>query len=209
MYLLHYRKNIKLQRIKLLQQKRIGLFGGTFDPVHLGHTIVAEWLQFKLDLYEIHFIPNYIHPFAKRNDISTPKNRLHMLSLALADYPSFKVCQYEINKKEISYSIDTIHYFKKKYPDVKLIYLIGGDNVEEFSSWKNSDDIFKLANVVVCNRGIKTTKKTERFEFIESPLIEISSSQIRERIKNHIPYRSFLHPDVFRFIEKNKIYSSD
>jgi len=115
MFLHHYRKNIKSQRIKLPLKKRIGLFGGTFDPVHLGHIKIAEWLQDHLHLDEIYFIPNYIHPFNKRKDISSAKDRLKMLELALKAYPSFKICEYEINKKEVSYSIQTIQYFKKTF----------------------------------------------------------------------------------------------
>ena len=134
-------------------QKRIGLFGGTFDPIHLGHTLVAEWLQHKLDLDTIHFIPNYIHPFAKRKDISSSQNRLQMLNLALNDYPSFKICDYEINTKEVSYSIHTIQYFKKTFPEDILFYLIGSDNVDEFSLWKNSDDIImKSMYHLKCNQ---------------------------------------------------------
>lgn len=197
------------QRIKLTLQKQIGLFGGTFDPIHLGHTLVAEWLQYELDLDAIHFIPNYIHPFAKRKDISSSENRLQMLNLALNDYPSFKICDYEINKKEISYSIHTIQYFKKTFPEDILFYLIGSDIVDKFSLWKNSDDIIKLAKVVVYNRGNQKSEQSGRFKFIKSPLIEISSSEIRERIKNHIPYQSFLHPDVFSFIKNNQIYFLD
>ncbi len=190
----------------MLQKKRIGLFGGTFDPIHLGHTIVAEWLQFKLDLNEIHFIPNYIHPFSKRDNISGPEHRLKMLELALSEFPAFKICKHEIKSKEISYSIDTIHYFRKKYPDYQLYYLIGGDNIDEFHLWKNSDDIFRLVTVVVYNRTVRSENKPNKFQFIDSPLIEISSSQIREHIKKGYPYRSFLHPDVYHYIEQKKLY---
>lgn len=191
----------------MLQKERIGLFGGTFDPIHVGHTIVAEWLQFKLDLKEIHFIPNYIHPFSKRDDISASEDRLKMLELALSEFPAFKICKHEIEKKEISYSIDTIRYFRKKYPDYQLYYLMGGDNINEFRLWKNSDDIFKLATVVVYNRIVRRKNKSIKFQFIDSPLIEISSSQIREHIKKGYPYRSFLHPDVYHYIEKKRLYN--
>ena len=192
----------------MAQKKRIGLFGGTFDPVHLGHIIVAEWIQFKLDLNEVHFIPNYIHPFAKREDISESDHRLKMLELALAGYPSFKICNYEIEKEEISYSIDTIRYFQRQFPDYKLYYLIGSDNINEFHLWKDSDDIFKLTTVVVYNRIGKNGNESNKFEYIDSPLIEISSSQIREHIKNDLPYRSLLHPDVYHYIKQKKLYSS-
>lgn len=188
------------------QKKRIGLFGGTFDPVHLGHTIVAEWMQSKLNLDEIHFIPNYIHPFAKREDILNSAHRVQMLELAIADYPDFKICRYEIDRNEISYSIDTIRYFQKQFPDYKLFYLIGADNIDEFDFWKEADEIFKLATVVVHNRRGDDSNTPDKFECIESPLIEISSSQIREHIKRGLPYHSFLHPDVYKYIEQHKLY---
>jgi nicotinate-nucleotide adenylyltransferase len=188
------------------REKRIGLFGGTFDPVHLGHIIVAEWMQSKLDLEAVHFIPNYIHPFAKREDISNSSHRLKMLELALAEYPDFKICRYEIEKNEISYSIDTIRYFQKQYPDSQLFYLIGADNIAEFDLWKEADEIFKLATVVVFNRKGDDRNQSGKFGYVDSPLIEISSSEIREHIKIGLPYQSFLHPDVYNYIEKNKLY---
>jgi len=192
----------------LPQKKRIGLFGGTFDPVHLGHTVIAEWLQFKLDLDVVYFIPNYIHPFAKRNDILDPEHRLIMLELALSDYPTIKICNYEIEKKGISYSIDTIRHFGEQYPGAKLYYLIGGDNINDFNRWKEADEIFNLASVVVYNRMVKNGEASNKFEYLDSPLIGISSSQIRDHIKRGLPYRSFLHPDVCQYIDQKMIYRS-
>lgn len=207
-FLLRCRKNIKAKRIKLSQAERIGLFGGTFDPIHLGHTIVAEWLQYKLNLCEVYFIPNYKHPFNKRRDISESRHRLNMLNIALSNFPPFKISQYEIDKEEISYSIDTIRYFHNQYPDKELYYLIGGDNIKEFSAWKDYNDIFKLAKVVVYRREEEQSEISDKFIFVNSPRIEISSSQIREYIKKNIPCRSLLHPDVFRYIKENELYTA-
>ncbi|MEJ2054863.1 MAG: nicotinate (nicotinamide) nucleotide adenylyltransferase [Calditrichaceae bacterium] len=186
--------------------KRIGLFGGTFDPVHLGHTIVAEWMLYKCRLDEIFFVPNFIHPFAKRDDISPPDDRLAMLKLAIHGFPYFSISDYELKKDKVSYTIDTIRYFKGQFPDAEIYYLIGSDNVREFSLWKDADKIFQLANVAVHNRSSQKFKNAEKFNFIDSPLIEISSSFIRKNIKNHLPYRSFLHPDVSAYIEKKKLF---
>ena len=188
------------------RKKRIGLFGGTFDPVHLGHTIVAEWVQSKLGLDTVYFIPNYIHPFAKREDILNSAHRLKMLELAISDYPDFKICRYEIEKNEISYSIDTIHYFQEQFPKSELYYLIGADNIDEFDLWKEANEIFKLATVVVFNRKGDNGNESAKFKYVDSPVIEISSSQIRNRLKTGLPYRSFIHPDVYNYIEKNKLY---
>jgi nicotinate-nucleotide adenylyltransferase len=93
-------------------------------------------------------------------------------------------------------------------PKAKLFYLIGGDNVNEFSSWKNSEDIFELSKVVVYDRNKNIKQQLGKFEFVKSPLIDISSSKIRECVKTHTPYKNFLHPAVFDYIKKNKLYTS-
>ena len=188
------------------EAKRIGLFGGTFDPIHIGHTIVAEWLQFKLELNEIHFIPNSIHPFLKRENVTDASHRLRMLELALQDYSFFRICRYEIEKKDISYSVETIRYYADQKPAARLFFLMGGDNVEEFHLWKNSEDIFQLATVVVFNRKNQTIQNADKFTYIQNPLIEISSSLIRNHIKSGLPYQSFLHPHVYEYIKHNKLY---
>jgi len=193
----------------LSELKRIGLFGGTFDPVHLGHTIVAEWIQYSCNLDEVHFIPNYIHPFDKRSDISSAKNRVGMLHLALADFPVFKICEYELERNRVSYTIDTIRYFHKKYPGVDLYYMIGSDNVNDFSSWKDSDKIFDLARVVVHKRSNEEYKQKGKFLFLNSPIIEISSSVIRENIKTGKPFRSFIHPDVAAYIHRHRLFGKE
>lgn len=191
------------------KQGRIGLFGGTFDPIHLGHTIVAEWMHFNLKLEKVFFIPNHIHPFQKKNNITPSDARVQMLSLALENYPQFEICPYEINRDNTSFAIETIRYFKKLYPAKELFYLIGKDNISEFHKWKEPEEIFKQAKVVVFNRKGNEhpqSKYFEKFIFTESPIIEISSSFIRKSIRGNRPFKSFLHPSVHEFIKNNNLY---
>lgn len=190
--------------------KRIGLFGGTFDPVHLGHIQVAEWVRSNLKLDQIFFIPIYIHPFQKRQDITNADARLKMLELAIKEYPEFSLCDYEIKKKGVSYSIDTIRYFKKIYTKSTLFYLIGSDNLQDFFQWKDPESIFNLATVIVYDRVDSAVSKSinidPRFQFVQCPLIEISSSLIREKIKKKQLFRFLLHPDVHDYIVSQKLY---
>jgi len=191
------------------QPNKIALFGGTFDPVHLGHLIVAEWAWDALDLDKVIFIPNHIHPFRKRRDITPPQQRLDMLELALQAYPNFEVSDVELERKGVSYTVDTLEYLHKIYPDSELFFLIGADNLLKFDEWKEPQRILELAKIVIYNRDdsrIEDDTRQERMIYLNSPNIKISSTQIRERIKQGHSCKSMLPLDVWRYIEENHIY---
>jgi nicotinate-nucleotide adenylyltransferase len=196
----------------LVKLKRIGLFGGTFDPIHIGHTIVTEWIYDSLELDKIFFIPNYIHPFQKRTNITPAQKRLQMLKLAVKDYPDFEISSIELDRKDVSYTVDTIRYFKKNYPGTELFYIIGADIIAEFFSWREPHEILRLANIVVFNRSTTNFRepfKNEKLIYIDSPFIEISSTHVRHRIKENRSFRSLLAPKVYEFIIENKLYSPE
>jgi len=193
----------------LSQRERIGLFGGTFDPVHLGHTVVAEWMLHHFDLRKIFFIPNRIHPFQKRKDVTASELRLEMLSLALTDFPHFKISRFELDRPEVSYTIDTMRYFAREHPQYDLYLLIGSDICQEFDSWKEPHAILHMSKVVVYKRrkaGKHNSVHSKAFIYTESPLIEISSSQIREAVRQGIPFRSLVDPRVYQFILNHRLY---
>ncbi len=172
----------------LVKLKRIGLFGGTFDPIHIGHTIVTEWIYDSLELDKIFFIPNYIHPFQKRTNITPAQKRLQMLKLAVEDYPDFEISSIELERKDVSYTVDTIRYFKKNYPGTELFYIIGVDIIAEFFSWKEPHEILRLANIVVFNRSTTNFREpfqNEKLIYIDSSFIEISSTHVRHCIKEN------------------------
>ncbi len=188
---------------------KIALFGGTFDPVHLGHLIVAEWAWDALGLDKVIFIPNHIHPFRKRRDITPPEQRLDMLELALQAYPNFEVSSVELKRKGVSYTVDTLEYFHKTYPDSELFFLIGADNLLKFDEWKKPQRILELAKIVVYNRDdsqVESDTRNERIIYLNSPNIKISSTQIRERIKQGHSCKSMLPLKVWQYIEENHIY---
>ncbi len=191
--------------------KGLGLFGGTFDPVHLGHLVVAEWLTDSLGLQKTVFIPNYRHPFGKREDITPGEVRLEMLRLALKRYPQFEISSIELDRKGISYTVDTVQYFKEKYPDEDLYYFIGADNLKEFLSWKEPHQILRMAYLVVFNRS--SSPFIEPFQhknllYVDSPTIDISSTHIRHRIRKNCSFRSLVPDTVYDFIINNSLYLS-
>ena len=188
---------------------KIALFGGTFDPIHLGHLKVAEWVRNFLNLDKVIFIPNHIHPFKKREKITPSKYRLKMLELALLEYQDFDLDPVEIDRQGVSYTINTLHYFYKIYPQTELFLLIGADNLLELPKWKNAQEILSLAKIVVCNRESRQSVPTmdkNRFIFLNSPKINISSTDIRERFAYGHSCKNMLPTEVINFIIENKVY---
>ncbi len=186
---------------------KIGLFGGTFDPIHIGHLIVAEWVWDALALDTVFFIPNNIHPFQKRQSISAGDLRLKMLELAIRSFPQFQISPYELQRKEVSYTIDTLRYFRKQYPNAQLNVIIGADNLADFDKWKEPQAILQEAQLVVYNRkGAAKKIDAPNIVYLETPHIEISSTQIRERLRNGRSCQALLPADVYRFIVDNGLY---
>jgi nicotinate-nucleotide adenylyltransferase len=191
--------------------KKAALFGGTFDPVHLGHLQIAEWVRNLLQLDKVVFVPNYIHPLRKRGNITSSDFRLQMLKAALQDFPSFEYDPVEIERGGISYTIDTLRYFHNLYPKSELFFLIGADNLTDFPKWKDPQGILELAKIVVYNRGtveIPASLPSGRIILTDSPHINISSTEIRKRLAAGLSCDNMLPDAVLHFIEENQVYSS-
>jgi len=188
--------------------EQFGIFGGTFDPIHLGHLITARSVKEIRNLSKIIFIPANTSPLKQNVKSASPIHRLEMTRLAVEKYDGFSVSDYEINRSGISYSIDTIKYFKKLCPNIDLI--IGYDNFLVFDKWYLWEEILNLVNVVVLKRffeqPIQNKIKLDNFVFIESPTIQISSTIIRERHSNNLPIDLLVTPEVLNYIKQNNIY---
>ena len=189
--------------------KPVGILGGSFDPIHIGHLITSYEVLQKRNLQKIIFIPCNISPHKIDQKIAEDFHRLNMIKLALEEFPSFEVSDYEIRKGDVSYTYDTLVELKKSYENLELI--IGFDNLAVFERWNRPDDIFKIANVVVMKRGHDKIPETRSKYFdsailLDSTLVDISSSEIRERIKKKLPI-DFLVPDkVKEYITQNGLY---
>ena len=181
------------------------IFGGAFDPVHNGHINMAINAQKDL-LGEVFFVPAPISIWKKESVSKIDK--INMLELAIKPYEHFHIDLFELNNgKDINYSIDTVKYFKKKYPKDKLYFLIGSDQVERFHLWKEADKISKLANIVYFERPdvIMTTENIVKYNIkaIKGPGVVVSSSEIRNLKNLNIP------DEVLYYIIDNKLYFVD
>jgi len=188
---------------------KVGVFGGTFDPVHYGHLITAVAVKEIRCLDKIIFIPSFIAPHKTDRLSSSPLHRIEMLKTAIKGFPYFDYSDFEIQKEGVSYTIDTLKFLKNKFDDIELI--IGYDNLLEFSTWKDPDDILKMIKLVVLKRRVQNeTFEKDKFyyasEIIETPTIEISATVIRERVRNNLPI-NFLVPDaVMEYIKHFNLY---
>jgi nicotinate-nucleotide adenylyltransferase len=188
---------------------KVGVFGGTFDPIHYGHLITAQsvWEIRKLD--KILFIPAFISPHKSDVKTSSPEDRLNMIRIAIKGVDFFDYSDIEIIKGGISYTVDTLRELKKKYDEIEFI--IGYDNIFEFHTWKDPDEIMKLAKIIVLKRKSShppqfKDKYYNQAVFVQTRGIEISATDIRERVKNGLPINFLVPPRVMENIYNKKLY---
>lgn len=189
--------------------EKVGLFGGTFDPIHFGHLITAQSVMEIRNLSQIIFVPTNTSPLKQEIESASPIHRFQMTKLATQYFKSFSVSDFEINKSGISYSIDTIKHFKNLYSNLELI--IGYDNFLVFDKWFKWEEILELVNVVVLHRFFENSGQSklnlDKFIFVDSPTIQISSTDIRKREMNNLPIDLLVQPEVLNYIKFNNLYS--
>ncbi len=190
--------------------KKIGIFGGTFDPPHLGHLIVAQEVQDKLKLERIFFIPASLPPHKKKVKTSAAFHRLRMVQLATQDNPNFKVLDLELKREGDSYTVDTLKALLKRYAQVQFFLILGLDNLNHIHSWKKPEEILKLSQVVFITRpGVtldKTSKWLSRSRLLEVKVIDISSSDIRMRVKEGKSIKYLVPDKVLKYIGSHNLY---
>jgi nicotinate-nucleotide adenylyltransferase len=196
--------------------KRFGIFGGTFNPPHIAHSIIAEDIREQFTLDKIIFIPSGVPPLKDEQITISAKHRLNMAHLAFAHNDKFEVSDIEINNSSgKSYTVDTLLKLKENYKkdEVKLYLIIGVDNLIDFPKWKNPEKLFLLSEVVVVNRPFYNIQEvnsefSSRVTFAKVPSLEISSVMIRNLVKNKKSIRYYVHPEVEKYISENKLYLS-
>ena len=192
---------------------KVCLFGGTFDPPHLGHLIIAQTIFEVENFDQIVFVPAYHPPHKKGLKISPFDKRLEMLNIAIKENPNFVISELEIQRKGLSYSIDTIMEYKKQnnLNSEDLFYLLGSDSLKHFKKWKNPKMIIDECKVVVAIRpGFRPSDIPNwilaKIHFASIPRIEISSTAIRERWTEDKTIRYMVTESVWQYINKNKLY---
>lgn len=191
--------------------KRIGIFGGSFDPPHIGHLVIAELAQRALKLDVVYFVPAYQPPHKKGSHSSTAPQRLTMTRLAVRGNSRLRVSDVELRRKGISYTVETIQSFRKKFPSSQLFLIIGSDSLEQFHKWKSPTEILALASLIVYRRPrssrVKGRTRSGSVVFIKGPLMEISSTDIRKRIEQGKSIRYLVRDNVGSFIARKGLYS--
>lgn len=188
--------------------KHIGILGGSFDPIHFGHLLMAQSAAESLKLDEVFFVPAFCSPFKADHPLPDAAKRLVMVKEAIKGNPLFKCYEGEISRQEISYTIDTLKELKTKQPQSQFYLLMGADNLRSFHRWKDPEGILKLAKLVVLNRPGFDKNYPKRWPFlkINMPAVDISSSDIRERLKTNKSIWYLTPKAVIRYINRYQLY---
>ncbi|MGM8213904.1 nicotinate-nucleotide adenylyltransferase [Virgibacillus sp. W0430] len=185
--------------------KKIGIFGGTFDPPHLGHLIMAEEVKNALNLEEVWFIPTNEPPH-KEKAMTRAADRLNMLRKAIAGNAFFKINTVEIDRSGVSYTVDTIRTLKKEYPTYAFYFIIGADMVEYLPKWKQIEELVQLVTFVGVRRSGYQIKTDYPLIEVDVPLVTISSSFIRARLTKNKSVTYLIPSSVHTYIKERQLY---
>lgn len=202
--------------------KKIGISGGTFNPIHIGHLIIAEHFAEEMQLDKCFFVPAWLSPYKIKDDeaqVIDPDHRAEMVKLAIQNNKKFDIDLFEISKKGLSYTYNTVIHFEEKYPGAEIYLLIGTDQAIDFRGWKNWEKIISKVRLSIASRPdfISNDQKDEISEllsvgdispiWLQSPLLEISSTNIRDRARNGMSVKYLVPFSVEKYILDNQLYS--
>lgn len=196
---------------------RIGVFGGTFDPIHIGHLIAAEILRHTLQLEQVIFLPAGRPPHKPSQELAPDAERVAMLKLALVDQPTFAISTVDLERPGYSYTARSLEILRDDLPpDIDLYFLMGQDSLRDFPNWRYPDEIARQVRLGVAQRpGFDITvdvieaavpETAGRIELVPIPLIGVSSRDLRRRISHGEPYRYQVLPAVADYIERRQLY---
>ncbi len=191
--------------------KKVGLFFGSFNPIHIGHLIIAEYMLEFTDLSELWFVVSPHNPLKDKKSLLADNHRLALVRIALEDNPKMKVSDIEFKMPQPSYTSKTLAYLSDKYPNKEFVLLIGSDNMQTFHKWKNYEQIVKNYGIYIYPRPGSDKSElsqlpTHNSLLTNAPLLEISSSFIRKAIKDKKEVRYFLPEKVYDYIREMHFY---
>jgi len=202
----------------MLKRSRIGIMGGTFDPIHNGHLLMAEYSRIQFNLDKVLFIPTGIPPHKEHNKILPNRYRYDMVLLAINSNENFFLSTMEMDREKTTYTIDTINILKSMYKDVDFYFIMGSDSFLQIHKWKNYKELLGMCNFIVAKRpgynnsninslieNLSSTCNSSIFT-LDASLLEISSSEIRSRISKNLPISYLVPESVEKYIYKNKLY---
>ncbi len=193
---------------------KVGILGGTFNPPHIGHLIVAEHVRIEMSLDRVMFIPAFIPPHKLYDDVVSSEHRVAMLNLAIQNNPHFEVSESELRRGGVSFTVDTLEELTAKRPSDEFVLLIGMDNLLEFPTWKSPEKILELAKVVVMTRPGFAEKdnpliKKDAMRLCPVPEIGISSTEIRKRVHEGRSVRYLVPDSVADYLLEHRLYEAE
>lgn len=190
---------------------RIGILGGTFDPIHIVHLMIAEQVREKLHLQQIWFMPTRIPPHKEGRRVAPAEHRLEMVKLAIGEIPYFQAVSFELERQGTSYTIETIKQLKEQFPSHSFYFIIGADMVEYLPHWHQIEELVHLIQFVGVHRPGYHMNQSEYSSYVktvEIPQMDLSSTMIREKVLNRESVR-FMVPDKVRnYIEEKHLYEA-
>lgn len=192
--------------------KKTGLFFGSFNPIHIGHLILANYILEHSDMEELWFVVSPQNPFKDKKSLLKDNNRLDMVQLAVKNYPKMRASNVEFSLPKPSYTIDTLTYLHEKYPEISFSIIMGEDNLESLGKWKNAETLIKNHKIIVYPRIFEGERKdsdylkNENISLIKAPIIELSATEIRNMIKTGKNVRPMLPPEVFEYLDGSSFY---
>ena len=206
---------------------RVGIFGGTFDPIHFGHLLLAEQCREQCRLDEVWFLPTGVPPHKTADDITPGRVRVEMLELALAGNGVFRVDRRELERETVCYTVETLRAIQAERPDDELFFLMGMDSLRDFVHWREPQEILQLARLAVVNREVAETaapnspqlppevtvflgpELCRRINFVTIPNIDLSSRDMRRRVREGKSIRYMTPRAVETYIQQHHLYQKE
>jgi nicotinate-nucleotide adenylyltransferase len=185
---------------------RLGIFGGSFDPPHLGHLLVVTDAFEALDLDHLVFVPAAVQPLKAGQGVATPRHRLAMVRLLVGDDPRFSVDPIEIEREGLSYTVETLAAFAERHPEAERFFLVGTDVLAAFRQWREPEQVLRLATLAVMERDGESGRIPKHAVRVETRRVDVSSTEIRERVRRGRTIRGFVSEAVAAYIAEQRLY---
>ncbi len=188
---------------------KIGLFFGSFNPIHIGHLIIANYMATQTDLDKVWLVVSPQNPLKPRASLARDHDRLHLVRLGIGDNPLLEASSVEFGLPRPSYTVDTLAYLWEKYPDRQFALIMGGDNLATLHLWKNYEVLLERCNIYVYRRPsteVGALAQHPRVRICSAPLLDISSTYIRECLRNGKSVRYLVPDPVLEYLESSNLY---
>ncbi|MFO8069079.1 MAG: nicotinate-nucleotide adenylyltransferase [Alkalibacterium sp.] len=189
--------------------RKVGILGGTFNPPHLGHLIIAEQVRCQLGLEKVMFLPSADPPHKKEKKTIAAKHRIAMIRASISSNDGFSLEEIEIQRGGKSYTYDTIVQLKEMNPDIEFYFIIGADMVEDLKNWYKIDDLLQIVQFVAVNRPSYTLNTSYPVITVDVPNIDISSSLIRQKAMDNCSIKYLVPPEVEKYIGSEGLYKNE